>query len=70
MGKYKGMTPARARASEKYLAEKVDTIIVRVPKGKKAEIQAAAKAEGVSVSNFCARAIEKELNGDIWFTYH
>ena len=47
--------------SAKYLSEKVDTIIVRVPKGKKAEIQKAAKDAGISVSSFCALAIDAKL---------
>ena len=61
MGKYKGNTPARAKASEKYLSEKVDPIMVRVPKGKKEELQAAAAEIGVSLNKYCADAILNRL---------
>ena len=35
--------------------------MVRVPKGKKAEIQAAAEGAGLSLNQFCARAILEKL---------
>ena len=35
MGKYKGLTPARVKATGKYFSEKVDIISVYVKKGKK-----------------------------------
>lgn len=35
--------------------------MVRVPKGKKAEVQAAATAAGMSVNQFCALAIDEKL---------
>ena len=60
MGKYKGMTPARAKASEKYLTEKVDSITVRLPKGEKEKVQAAADAAGKSLSRFCSDAIREK----------
>lgn len=50
----------RAR-NKKYLENTVDSIMVRVPKGKKAEIQAAAEAAGLSLNQFCARAILEKL---------
>lgn len=58
------MTPARARATEKYLSEKVDSIMVRMPKGKKAEIQEAATAAGLSVNQYCSIAIQEKLQRD------
>jgi len=64
MSTYKGNTPARQKASEKYLSEKVDSIMVRVPKGKKAEVQAAAEAAGLSLNQFCARAILEKIPKD------
>ncbi len=54
------MTPARAKASEKYLSEKVDSITVRLPKGEKEKVQAAADAAGLSLSRFCADAIREK----------
>lgn len=59
------MTPARAKASEKYLSEKVDTIIVRLPKGEKEKVKTAATAAGVSLSKYCADAIIKRVNESI-----
>lgn len=56
------MTPARAKASEKYLSEKVDTLIVRLPKGEKEKVKAAADMAGVSMSKYCADAIMKRVN--------
>lgn len=64
MGKYKGYTEARERANEKYRKEKIDTILLRMPKGKKAEIQEAAKAAGLSVNQYCSIAIQEKLQRD------
>ena len=61
MGKYKGYTDARERANEKYRKEKIDTILVRLPKGKKSEIQSAAIQKGTSVNQFIFDAIETAL---------
>lgn len=61
MSTYKGFTPSRQKANDKYLTEKVDSIMVRVPKGKKAEIQKAAAAEGLSLNQFCCRALLEKL---------
>ena len=57
MSKYKGFTAAHARGNDKYLSEKVDSIMVRVPKGQKAAIKAAADKKGVSLNQYCANAI-------------
>ena len=64
MGKYKGNTPARAKASEKYLTEKVDSIMVRVPHGKKEELREAAAVSGISLNKYCADAILDRLRAD------
>lgn len=50
----------RAR-NKKYLDNTVDSIMVRVPKGKKAKIQAAAKEAGKSLNKFCADAILEKI---------
>ncbi|MBR3186696.1 MAG: hypothetical protein IKF59_01505 [Lachnospiraceae bacterium] len=57
----RAFSPAQAKASAKYLSEKVDSIMVRVPKGKKAEVQDAAAGMGLSVNQFCALAIDEKL---------
>jgi len=51
-------------AADKYLKEKVDTIVARVPKGKKEIIQAHAAAQGESVNAFVNRAIDHEMERD------
>ena len=65
MGKYKGMTPARAKASEKYRVEKVDSILIRVPKGQKAVIKSAADNKGVSVNQYIVDAVNDALKNDM-----
>ena len=62
MGKYSGYTPAKKRANEKYLTTKVDNILVRVPKGKKAEIQDIANEQGISVNQFIVDAIDHAID--------
>lgn len=55
---------AKQRAKDKYLREKVDTILVRVPKGKKAVIQDFAAAHGESVNGFINRAVDEAMAHD------
>ena len=64
MSTYKGQTPARRKASEKYRIEKIDTILVRVPKGQKAIIQAAAAKNGKSLNQFIVDAIYAAMKND------
>ena len=61
MSTYKGFTPARAKANDKYLTTKVDNILIRVPKGKKAAIQDAANEKGISVNQFINDAIDQAM---------
>lgn len=51
-------------AADKYLREKVDTIVTRVPKGKKEVVQAHAEARGESVNGFVNRAISETMERD------
>ena len=53
---------ARRRAHNKYQAEKVDIIYVRVPKGKKEIIVNHASKKGVSVNSLINDLINKELD--------
>ena len=55
-------TEARRKAHNKYQAEKVDVIYVRVPKGKKEIIQKHANKKGVSVNTLINNILDKELN--------
>lgn len=57
-------TEAQKRARDKWLAEKVEEIKFRVPKGKKAVIQAHAARQGESVTGFLLRAAEETMKRD------
>ena len=69
MSKYSGYTPARKKANDKYLTEKVDSIMVRVPKGQKELIQEAAQKQNKSLNQFCADAIIDAVRSiyDTWY---
>lgn len=57
------VSEAQKKASVKYL-EKLDEIRIRMPKGRKAEIQAHAQAQGESVNAFIGRAITSAMERD------
>ena len=58
-------TDAQKKASNKYLAEKIAEIKVRVPKGDKDVIKAHAdKYDGGSVNAFIQRAIAETMERD------
>lgn len=64
MNTYRGFTDAQKKANGKYLKEKVDNITIRLPKGDKARIQAAAEAVGESVNGYIKTAIDRRLEGE------
>ena len=49
------------KAKDKYLSEKVETFLVRVPKGQKAKIQAFAKSQGKSLNAYVIELIEADM---------
>lgn len=51
-------------AAEKYLKEKVDTIVTRVPKGRKEIVRTHAEARGESMNSFMNRAISETMARD------
>ncbi len=55
---------ATQKAKDKYLNEKVDSIIFRVPKGNKERIQEHAKAQGESTNAFIYRAVNETIERD------
>lgn len=55
---------ARDRASKKYESEKVDRVMLRVPKGKRETIQTHAETTGESVNAFINRAIDETIARD------
>lgn len=57
-------TEAQARAAKKYLTESVEDIRIRVPKGHKSVIKAAADSVGESVNGYIKRAIDERMERD------
>lgn len=57
------ISEARKRANQAYI-DKQDELKVRVPKGRKAEIQAHAEAVGESLNAFVGRAINETMERD------
>lgn len=57
------VSESQKKATVKYL-EKLDEIRIRMPKGRKAEIQSHAAAQGESVNSFINRAIDHEMERD------
>lgn len=55
---------AQQKAVSKYMKENYDEIKVRVPKGRKAEVQAHAEARSESVNGFINRAIDQTMAQD------
>lgn len=55
------VSKAQMAATAKYEAKAYDKILVRLPKGTKAEIEAAAAPSGQSVNGFICEAVNKEL---------
>lgn len=55
---------AQQKAVNKYMKENYDEIKVRIGKGRKAEIQAHATAQGESVNGFIGRAISETMERD------
>lgn len=64
MSTYKGFTPSRQKANDKYFAQSVDSLSIYVPKGQKAVIKAAAERKGMSVNKFVVAAINAALKTD------
>ncbi len=61
---------AQQRAVSKYMKENYDVFQIRMPKGRKAVIQAHAQAQGESVNGFVNRAIDETMERDKGGTDH
>ena len=59
---------AQQRAVSKYMKENYDVFQIRMPKGRKAVIQAHAGSQGESVNGFVNRAIDETMEHDKDFT--
>ena len=58
------ISKAQQKAVSKYMKENYDVYQIRMPKGKKATIQAHAAARGQSVNGFINRAIDEKMERD------
>lgn len=54
----------RYKKQNEYLADKYDRLNITVPAGKKTDVEAAAKAAGVSINAFCRDAVLAKLSGN------
>ena len=61
---------AQQRAVSKYMKENYDVFQIRMPKGRKAVIQAHAQSQGESVNGFVNRAIDETMDRDKGGTDH
>lgn len=57
-------TEAQAKAAKKYLKESVEDIRIRVPKGQKDIIKAAAESAGESLNTYVRNAIDRRMEQD------
>ena len=58
------VSKAQKNATAKYEAKAYDKVLVRMPKGKKEQIEAHAKERGESTNGFINRAIDEQLRRD------
>lgn len=58
------VSKAQQEATARYEAKAYDKVLVRFPKGRKAEIQSHAEARGESVNGFIGRAISETMERD------
>ena len=58
------VSKAQQEATARYEAKVYDKVLVRFPKGRKAEIQSHAEARGESVNGFIGRAISETMERD------
>ncbi len=55
---------AENRAIQKYEREKLDRVLLRIPKGEKVHIQEHAKTRGESANAFIYRAVKETMERD------
>ena len=55
------VSKAQIKATTKYEAAKYDKILVRIPKGERAEVQAAADAAGESLNAYIVGAVKQRM---------
>lgn len=58
------VSKAQQKAVNKYVRENYDKLLLTMPKGRKAEIQAYAQTKGESVNSFINRSISETIERD------
>ena len=58
------ISDAQKRATMKYMKNNYDRIELKVPKGKKTDLQAHAQSKGESLNGFVNRAIDEAVERD------
>ena len=59
------VSKSQRAATAKYEAKMYDKILIRLPRGKKAEIEGITKPKGESVNGFIAKAIDEKISREI-----
>ena len=57
-------TQAQNKATQKYIKNNYDSVMLRMPKGKKEEIQACASRHSLSVTAYINAAIDEKMARD------
>ena len=57
-------TPAQNKATQKYIKEHLESIQIRVPKGRKEYYKDAAAAIGQSLNQFAINAMDEKIDRD------
>lgn len=60
------MGKAQTRASNKYIAKAYDRVPLVIPKGRKADLQAAAERTGESVNSYVIKAVLSRMGITDW----
>lgn len=58
------VSKAQQKATAKYMKNNYDEIKIRVPKGRKSEIQAAAEKQGESLNAYVAEAVRRRMESE------
>ena len=55
---------AQNKATQKYIKNNYDSVLIRMPKGKKEQIKAFAESRGESVNGFINRVVDNEMENN------
>ncbi|MBP3327992.1 MAG: hypothetical protein J6L91_03695 [Clostridia bacterium] len=62
--KKRGYSQAQNKATQKYIKNNYDSVMIRLPKGKKEAIKNHAESQGESLNGFINRAIDETMQRD------